>query len=440
VERRKRFGASDMGAKPQFAAPAVPSERELAEQVERIASAGGFRSSEILRHLLHYLAKRAVETPAESVKVRDIAAEVFGRSHDFDSQTDSIVRVHTGRLRSRLAEYYSKEGAEDGIVVTIPKGGYSLAAAYRPETPVHLRAPGNLGPPDLHDSPAPPFERVSPAGLRNWLPRPRQAVFALLLIAAAGVAFYAGSLFREPRARAASPALERFWRPFVVGEGAPLVVFSNFQLTGSFAEGLRDADKDAPQGDPLIDTYTSIGEVMGVFEITRLMTTFQKRIRPKRGALLTWDEAKDSNLIFIGGPLAQTPLRDTRVFHDFEFRNRLAGIPGPSGAIMNLHPLEGEAPIYYGPTTRPFQFDYAVLALSPSINPGRWTLALAGITEFGTQAAAEFVTREQHVGALLAKLHVQPGGPVPSFEALLRTAITGGVPTQIDLVLVHQSK
>jgi hypothetical protein len=181
-----------------------------------------------------------------------------------------------------------------------------------------------------------------------------------------------------------------------------------------------------------------MGEVMGVFEITRMMSLFQKPIRPKRGALLTWDEAKDSNLIFVGGPLAQTPLRDTPIFRDFEFRNHMSGIPGPSGVVVNLHPLPGEAPFYYGPKTRPFQFDYAVVALAPSINAGRRTLALAGITEYGTQAAAEFVTREQYTSALLARLHVPTVGPVPWFEALLRTTITGGVPTQIDLISVHQ--
>jgi hypothetical protein len=427
-----------MAAKAQAAA--VPLEGELLDQIERIAGASGFRSSQTLRHLLHYLAKRAIETPTESIKAADIATGVFGRPHDFDSQTDSIVRVHTGRLRLKLAAYYSKEGAEDGIVVTIPKGGYSLAAAYRREDPAHSPAPATLELPDLHDSPGPPSEEVPPGGLTSRPPRRWKAVFALLAIAIAGIAFYAGSVVREPQVRAASPALEKFWRPFVDGEGAPLVVFSNFQMAGSLEEGLRDADRNAPQGTPVIDTYTSIGEVMGVYEITRLMTMFQKRIRPKRGALLTWDDAQDSNLIFIGGPLAQTPLRDAPVFHDFEFRNRLSGIPGPSGAIVNLHPLAGEEPIYYGPKTRPFQFDYAIVALVPSGSPGRWTLALAGITEFGTQAAAKFVTREQRVSALLARLHVQAGAPVPSFEALLRTTVTRGVPTQIDLVSVHRSK
>jgi len=419
----------------QVAAPAVLCERELIEQIERIAADSGFRNSEILRHLLHYLAQRAIEAPAEPVRVKDIATEVFGRSHGFDPQTDSIVRVHTGRLRSRLAEYYSKDGAEDSIVITIPKGGYSLSAACRRENPAASPATEILEPSDLQNASRLLSERIPPAGLAPGL---RRTALALLLMATAGIAFYAGSLVRRPQVRAASPALERFWRPFVSGEGTPLVVFSNFQLAGSIGEGLRDADRREPDGLPVIDTYTSMGEVMGVYEITRIMSVFQKPIRPKRAALLTWDEAKDSNLIFVGGPLARTPLRDAPIFRDFEFRNRTSGVPGPSGVVVNLHPLPGEAPIYYGPKTRPFQSDYAVVALTPSSGAGRRTLALAGITEYGTQAAAEFVTREQYIGALLAKLHVQSGGPVPCFEALLRTTMTGGVPTQIDLVSVHQ--
>jgi hypothetical protein len=429
-----------MSAKGNVAASAVPSESELIEQIERIAGGSGFRSSEILRQLLHYLGKRAIESPPESVKVKDIAAHVFGRTRDFDSQTDSIVRVHTGRLRTRLAEYYSREGAEDSIVVAIPKGGYSLSAAYRHESPTPVPAPRNLEPLDLQAGLTLPPELARPWELTPGVSRRRRALLALLAIAVAGVVFYAGSLVRAPESRAVPPALNTFWRPFLAGDGVPLVVFSNFQLVGSIGEGLSDADLQTAEGKPVIDTYTSMGEVMGVFEITRVLATFQKQVRPKRSALFTWDAANDNNLIFVGGPLARTPLRDTPVLHEFEFRNRTRGIPGPSGAVVNLHPLAGEAEMYYGPTTLPFQFDYAVVALRPSANPGHRTLVLAGITEFGTQAAAEFVTHEQYLGELLSKLHVQRGAPIPLFEALLRTTITGGVPTQMELVLVHPSK
>lgn len=436
----KNAGVWNNAANGQVTPSTIPSGSELSEAIDHIAQGSEFRHSEKLRDFLQYLAKCAVETPTRSVSVKDIATHVFGRSQDFDPQLDSLVRVHTARLRSRLAEYYANEGSRDRIVVTVPKGGYSLSIAYRQADPsssvdhaLHLT-------PDPNHGTDVPLQSVAPTGAASmslarlsWL-----IVFVLSLIVVAGIAYDLGNRARNPQVNI-SPAIDRFWRPFATGD-APLVVFSNFQLAGSFKDGLKDAEDQKLERTPVIDTYTTMGEVMGVYEISRVMEAFHQSIRPKRGALLTWDDAQDGNLIFVGGPLAWTPLRETPIFHDFEFRNWMDGIPGPSGAIVNLRPGPGEDPIYYGPTARPYQFDYALIALRPSINPAHRMLVLAGVTEFGTEAASEFVTHEGYLNDLITKLHVQRGAPIPPFEALIRATITGGVPTQMQLVLVHQFK
>ena len=408
----------------------VAWEQELIQQADRVVRSGPFRGSEILRHLLTYLAKRAAEGASEPVRVREIATGVFGRSDDFDSQTDSIVRVHTGRLRSKLAEYYLTEGAEDPIIISIPKGSYALSWRYREAVAKTLE-------------PLPPPPVVSGTlNLAHEKVAHTRTLFiglAVLLVAAtAAITWFAMRTARQATDfRAVPQALRTFWRPFTDSNDAPLVVYSNLRLIGSLDVGLREFDPKIDAQQPVLDTYTTVGEVNGVFEISRLLTMLNQPVRAKHGALLTWDEARDSNLIFIGGPLAQTPLREVPVLTEFEFRNRRAGIPGPSGAILNLHPGKGESSIYFGPQTRPFEFDYAVVALRPSVNPGHRTLALAGITEYGTQAAAEFVTRADSVRILLARLKVTSGGQVPMFEALIRTTVRGGVPIESELVAVH---
>ena len=78
--------------------------------------------SESLCKLLRYLAKQAIEHPGVQVKEYQIATEVLGRQKDFDPQLDSMVRVQAGRLRAKLTEYYSTEGASDPYVVELPKG------------------------------------------------------------------------------------------------------------------------------------------------------------------------------------------------------------------------------------------------------------------------------------------------------------------------------
>ena len=52
--------------------------------------------------------------------------EVFNRGPSFDPHTDTIVRVHARRLRTRLDEYYASEGRDDTIVLTVPKGHYAI--------------------------------------------------------------------------------------------------------------------------------------------------------------------------------------------------------------------------------------------------------------------------------------------------------------------------
>src|ERR1035441_6608262 len=90
---------------PDLSSDSVPKE-SLRRQVERIVCSEAFRGSETLRKLLEYLAGRVLENASNAIKAKEIAAAVFGRVNDFDPQNDSIVRVHTARLRARLAEYY----------------------------------------------------------------------------------------------------------------------------------------------------------------------------------------------------------------------------------------------------------------------------------------------------------------------------------------------
>jgi hypothetical protein len=62
----------------------LPVDDKLAEQIERILRSQVFQGSEILRHLLSYLASCAAANRIEPVKVKEIATVVFGRSADFD--------------------------------------------------------------------------------------------------------------------------------------------------------------------------------------------------------------------------------------------------------------------------------------------------------------------------------------------------------------------
>src|SRR5215470_15681295 len=96
-------------------------------EIEKLVASHALHGSESLCKLLRYLGRQALDHPGVAVKEYQIATEVFGRQADFDPQLDSMVRVQAGRLRTKLAEYYNTEGANDRIVVELPKGSYAVA-------------------------------------------------------------------------------------------------------------------------------------------------------------------------------------------------------------------------------------------------------------------------------------------------------------------------
>src|ERR1700739_2709266 len=105
----------------------MPDKEQYLRQVEKVAASAVLHGSESLCKLLRYLAHHAIEHPGTPVKEYQIATEEFGRPPDFDPAVDSMVRVQAGRLRSKLAEYYAGEGAEDHVRIELPKGTYTLA-------------------------------------------------------------------------------------------------------------------------------------------------------------------------------------------------------------------------------------------------------------------------------------------------------------------------
>src|SRR5260370_11846592 len=110
----------------------IVSEREqYLLQIDKLVNSHVLHGSESLCKLLRYLAKHALDHPGSPIKEYQIAAEVFGRSTDFDPQLDSMVRVQAGRLRGKLSEYYNSDGTEDSVVVELPKGTYVLSLHHR---------------------------------------------------------------------------------------------------------------------------------------------------------------------------------------------------------------------------------------------------------------------------------------------------------------------
>ncbi len=388
------------------------------QQVDRILHSGEFTGSEVLRNLLSFLTEHSIDRPGEAVKEYELAIAVLGKAEGFDPRLDSAVRVHAARLRSKLAEYYMADGAEDPVLIEVPKGSYHVAWRYRAGE--SLPQPKPL--PEL------PPQTGSPASRRGW--------FAAGFVAAAALAAVALIIWMSARPAKIPQIVEDFWQPFLKSPQAPLIVFSNHRFVGSSATGLRSFRDGVDSPADSNDTYSGTGTVMAVAELSRLFSLAGRPPRLKRAELLTWDEANDANVVFVGAPEANSRLGELAPLHHFKFKSSREEPRFGTGGIVNLHPGAGEESIYFG-SGQPYTFDYAVIAMLPNLHPERKVLILAGTNTYGCQAAAGFLTRPDLLEELYRRLGVPKGSKLLDFEALLKVNVSGGVPMKAEVLMVR---
>jgi hypothetical protein len=408
--------------------------QECFQQIDKVIKSHSLHSSESLCKLLRYLAEHSLDHPGIALKEYQIATEVLGRPAGFDPQSDSTVRVQAGRLRVKLAEYYANEGPDDPIVVEVPKGSYTLTFHRRPSKSGVPAAVALVLEPAVKKEEAQPFSR-------GWVIT--VAVFSVLL--AASWSTTAILLSQRTRMQAAISqavpfAYQIFWNRFLTSPQQPWVIFSNGNFVGRPETGMRyfNPSSESDRRTFILDHYTGVGEVLAIHELDHVFALLNRPLRVKRGALFSLDDAKNNDLIFVGSPSENLTLLDIPGTQEFVFRRLDSGPRKGDLAVMNVHPLPGEPRTFLGtPANQPTTEDYAVVSLLPGLDPSRSILILAGDTTFGTQAAVEYVCREDSIKELLQRLKVSKPSELKPFEALLHVKIAHGVPVMTDLVSVR---
>jgi hypothetical protein len=238
--------------------------------------------------------------------------------------------------------------------------------------------------------------------------------------------------------QAAPAAYRLFWNRFLDGPQEPLVVFSNGSFVGRPETGMRYFNPASDTRAFILDHYTGVGEVLAIHQLDHVFSLLKQPLRVKRGALFSLDDAKNNDLIFVGSPSENLTLLDIPGTREFVFQRLDSGPRRGDLGVLNVHPLPGEPKFFLAtPANQPTIEDYAVVSLLPGLDPSHSILILAGNSTFGTQAAVEYVCREDSLKELLQKLKVSKPGDLKPFEALLHVKIAHGVPVMTDLVSVR---
>ena len=97
---------------------------DILAQLKKILASKQLAASTVLADFLTFIVNETLNGNPSVLKEYTIGVEALKKESDFNPQIDGIVRIHAGRLRRALKEYYYEEGANDRLVISIPIGGY----------------------------------------------------------------------------------------------------------------------------------------------------------------------------------------------------------------------------------------------------------------------------------------------------------------------------
>ncbi len=365
----------------------------LQSQVQRILQSKAFRTSEVQRNLLAYLAEKSISGDTDNLKEYTIGLDVFAKPASYDPRQESTVRMHVARLRQKLAEYYRFEGADDPVIVDLPKGGFRVTFEPRPAAPRAAETE-----PTVVEVPRPRYRRE------------------LLLTAACAIAlvsavFLGARLWTIERAAPETagwtPELREIWSP-MLESNRPLVICLSSATTGS----------------------TGFGTASGAFLLGQFLGQRKRDIQLTPSDQLSMPEIAMGNVVFVGGSTSR----------------QMKEIPGQqivleNNGVRNLNPGPGE-PAFLAdrPPADPQDSadSYALISRAPGLVNNGELLYFSGNQVPAVMGAVQALTDPKFAKVLVAKMRT-PSGKLPRFyQLVLKVRSMDDMPIDFTYVFHHE--
>ena len=403
---------------------------QIEQALDRILVSAPFRNSQQAQRLLRYIVERSIAHEEHLLRERVIGAAGFGRPADYDTGGDPVVRIRVSEVRKRLAQYYQSLARDlPDLTIEIPSGSYRALFRLRGETtaapaieldrlghlehvasflsaeitepamrdPLTEELPRSLPPLDAHTA-APRLRSI-----RRWV-----ATLCLLLIA---VVLAAGAWWWHTRPNA---ALVTFWRPWVsssrpvlISIGSNAVYRFTDDVTGAYqrehhleAHGdeffLPLAADQVIRGKDLIPAYNSfvaLGDVAAASAVVGTLATQRQTYQERFPEDISFVELRNSPSVLIGG--FNNPMT-------IELTRRLPFVLRGGSEIDDT--VHGRRWILNASKDSHDTQDYAIITRLVQRTGDAPVLSIAGIGEYGTLAAANFITNPARLSELAKKL------------------------------------
>jgi hypothetical protein len=355
----------------------APDPRAVQRELDRLLGSPAFKGSKRSREFLQHVIDTALRGESETLKERTIGVALFHRAADYDTSQDSIVRVKANEVRRRLAQAYRELGPAPEVEILIPTGSY--APEFRPVAQAAVS--------DSSSIPAAAGRR----GIWWWA-----ASAALLVTCFAAVAAW----------RAARAPLRVFWRPLLAANGTVVICVPHPPEFGaSNAASPAAVSATAPVN---ANAYVAVGDMVAASRLAAHLAAMGKPYRILHDNDTASIEQGAFPVIFAGAfpRQLQTQLNGALRFV-LQAEDGETSIRETAGERRRWRSSSHSTRTCYALLTRVFQ--------GRSRRP---VISAAGVGLHGTEAAAEFLTDEAALRAVVRQLPADWAGK--NFQVVLQ--------------------
>jgi hypothetical protein len=378
--------------------------------LNQILASRPFRNSNQCSGLLRYIVEHSLAGEENLLRERVIGAEVFGRSADYETSEDPVVRLRVAEVRKRLAQYYLSARAPGGVQIELPPGAYRATFRWNAEAPAakverepertaaeFRTEPRSVPVPESTEVPIEPIlgEPTFVARSRSKMLRIIAIAIAILMLAAIG----ALALFH---ANSSERTFRTFWapwmnsqKPVIVSIGSNAVYRLQYDYAGRYSKehGLdsqgqefyipfgKDDTLSAGQFFPARNTYVALGDVAAISHIVTTLTREKQSFQERFPNDVSFAELESTPAILIGG--FNNPMTVELAKHlEFvmKYGNEIDDTLKPDRKwVLNV------------PEDAHETGDYAIITRIVRRNGDSPIISVAGLGQYGTSAAAEAI-------------------------------------------------
>ena len=360
-------------------------------QIQRILQSKAFRTSEIHRNLLSYLAEKSISGTADGLKEYIVGLDVFAKPDSYDPRQESTVRMHVARLRQKLGEYYRTEGLEDPILVELPKGGFKLTFEPR----------------EVRPEP----ERAIETREQRW-GRKEIGLIAGLLLTLSLAIYFGARLWQVQRtasieaARDWTPELQQLWEPLVSSKRPLIVCLST------------------PAGSSEAGTATGavlLGQFLGMLHKQDVLVTSSDQIAAPEVAM--------GNVVFLGPVAGNRQMQAMSADRPFVLEKE---------GIRNMNPRPGEPELFTDKLPKDPQDteeSYALISRVPGLYGTGEVLYLAGNRISSITGEVQAFTDAMFAKTLVSKMKRADGSLPRYYQVVLKVRSMDTMPIEVSYAL-----